>query len=124
MSTRAAGLAVHHVEALNSIDVEFSGKSTPERQVMEAWRMYLDHLNTDAMRQGWGGKREELFVELLQRMAVCLEYDFDKSHLRNTAYLPKWYGDMDMDHNTIRKGMVAWVKGELALPVQIRPPAE
>jgi len=122
MSTRAATLDAEHVGALNSIDVEFSGESKPCKRVIEAWKVYLDHLNTDASQGGWGSKREELFVELLQRMADCLGYDFDKSHLRNTAYFPTGYGEVYADQYAIRKAMVAWTKGESSFPVEIRMP--
>jgi hypothetical protein len=40
MATRAYTLSPAHVEALNRIDLEFSGK----KKVIEVWRQYLDLL--------------------------------------------------------------------------------
>ena len=33
-----------HVEALNLIDLEFSGKSRHEKEGIDAWNTYLDYL--------------------------------------------------------------------------------
>jgi hypothetical protein len=53
MATRAARVAPEHVQALNRIDLEFSGKrffgliswqTTRERAVVEAWREHFDRL--------------------------------------------------------------------------------
>jgi hypothetical protein len=46
MGTRASRLSADHVQALNTIDIEFHGKDKRSRQVLEAWKAYLNHLNT------------------------------------------------------------------------------
>ena len=45
MATRASTLDASHVQALNSIDVVFSGKSAKQEAVRRQWKQYLDHLN-------------------------------------------------------------------------------
>ena len=45
MATRAARVSTEHVQALNMIDIIFY-KDKAEKPVREAWKKYLDHLNT------------------------------------------------------------------------------
>ena len=49
MSTRAYIVSVQHVEALNRIDLEFSSKIKKEKQVVNAWKLYLDVLNEKSL---------------------------------------------------------------------------
>jgi hypothetical protein len=44
MATRAYNISHRHVEALNSIDLEFSSKKPFEKEVLDVWQQYLDHL--------------------------------------------------------------------------------
>ena len=44
MATRATTLAPLHVEALNLIDIEFDAKKKKDKRVVDAWKLYLDHL--------------------------------------------------------------------------------
>ena len=45
MTTRANNLSPMHVEALNSIDLNFTGSSEAEKAVREAWGVYLNWLS-------------------------------------------------------------------------------
>lgn len=120
MATRARKLGQDHVEALNMIDIEFAGSSPRETQVTRAWKMYLDHLNRPSISgEAWLAKSEELFVDLLFQMAVCLGYDFDKVHIRSQSYAPRAHGDMENDQYTIRKAAIALLQGEAVLPVRM-----
>jgi hypothetical protein len=61
MATRASTLDVAHVQALNTIDVVFSGRSIKQEAVRRQWKQYLDHLNdTNYPREHWETKRKEL----------------------------------------------------------------
>jgi hypothetical protein len=125
MTTRAASLAPEHVEALNSIDIAFYGADPTSRAVLEAHKVYLDHLNQPTLIEGWGPRREELLVELLQKMAVSLRYDFDKVTLRRASYFPRGFGDRDWEAQQIRQLLLALLKGERWLPVlAVAPPTQ
>jgi hypothetical protein len=41
MNTRVGTLTVEHVNALNAVPLEFH----KDKQIMQSWRTYLDHLN-------------------------------------------------------------------------------
>jgi len=125
MATRASALDRDHVQALNMIDIEFYGRDRKAREVLEAWKAYLDHLNSGGQNMDvWGSKREDFFVELLYRMAQYLGYEFDKTYIRRTSYFPKGYGDMDWDQLLIRRGLAAIFEGKTGFPVTVYSPQE
>jgi len=54
-------------------------------------------------------------------MAKCLEYEFDKTELRQTSYIPRGYGDIETDLTRIRTGLADIVEGKKALPIWAIP---
>ncbi len=120
MTTRSATLASQHIEALNMVDVEFDIKKPLEKDVVETWKVYLDHLNDRSYpKESWGARRVELMIDLLYKMGRALGFVFDKSHIKNTSYYPSGYGEMEDDQYIIRKSFVALLKGDTPLPVKI-----
>lgn len=124
MATRAARLSTEHVQALNMIDLEFSEETPKVRSVRTAWNEYRDHLNvgfTSESFQIWWTKADELFVNLLYEMSVCVGYRFDKSHIRKSAYSPDAHGNLERDNNVIRAGLVSLFTNKFALPTTVLP---
>lgn len=120
MATRAYNVSWTHVEALNRIDLEFDKEHRREKEVIEAWKEYLDLLgNTDIPIDQWATKRVDLLVELLHKMAKVLNYDFDKTHIKNSSYSPRAHGDTEDEQNVLRKGLIEVLKGERPLPMAI-----
>lgn len=118
MATRAANISPAHVEALNSIDLEFTDKKF--KPVKLAWKAYLAHLNNKEIApELWGTKRTELLVDLLHSMGKCLNYDFDKTGIEWGAYFPIAHGEVENDQVEIRKGLKSLLKGELVLPLHV-----
>lgn len=135
MATRTARLSHEHVVALNRIDIEWYGakffgihrRTTAENEVLEAWKLYLDHLGTDSKQVGWMERGDELFIDLLYRMAKSLGYDFDKVTLKRGAYSPVAHGNMEMEHLAIRKGLAEWLGGTRnvgVVAITVPPPAK
>jgi hypothetical protein len=123
MSTRASGLAPDHVQALNMIDVEFYGRGKTTRDVLEAWKAYLDHLNGNVLTgHAWATRRDDLLFDLLQKMGAYLGYHFDKTELRRTSYFPRGYGAKEWEQQQIRELALALLKGERSLPVCLPAP--
>jgi hypothetical protein len=86
MATRGVVLSWAYVEALNLIDLEFSSKRRKEREVIDAWKAYLDLLSNKAIpTDQWATRNVDLRVELLHKMSVVLNYPFDKTHIKNSA---------------------------------------
>lgn len=44
--------------------------------------------------------------------------DFDKVHIRNQSYSPRAHGEIDNDQVTIRKGLIALLRGESSLQIR------
>lgn len=121
MATRAANLSPQHVEALNAVPVEFYGTSKKLKQINEAWKLYLDHHDERlAPNDAWAQKRRDLFLELLHPMSQFLGYEFTKAQIDRDIYSPKAHGDLELDQTIIRRGIVALLKGEIALPMAVK----
>jgi hypothetical protein len=120
MATRASTLSPEHVQALNMIDIEFYGRNKRSRDVVEAWKAYLDHLNDRSLTMEiWNAKRIDLFVDLLYKMALCLNYRFDRTSIKRTSYFPEGHGEIEEDLSKIRKGLATLLAGETPLPMRI-----
>jgi len=127
MATRASTLSPHHVEALNRIDLEFDSSHSEEKEVISAWKAYLDLLgDTDIPREQWGVRRVDLLVELLHKMAQVLDYEFDKTHIKNSSYYPRGYGELEEDQAAIRRGVKELIEGKRVIPMYVTnlPPVE
>jgi hypothetical protein len=124
MATRGARTSPEHVQALNMIDFEFYGNGAKDRAVLEAWNEHRDHLNTPYTAETvshWVLRQDELFVELLVRMSLCLGYRFDRRHIKNSAYSPVAHGNLERDQNIIRAGLVDLFSKRFAVPVLAVP---
>lgn len=126
MATRGATLAADHVRALNMIDLSFNGgrsnrRRRSETEVLEAWREYLDHLNSsfeaDSVR--WVEKKQELLVLLLSTMAADLDLRYDRLLLRDGAYIPRGHTDLENDQNMARQLIIKVLSGEQPLNMRV-----
>lgn len=124
MATRAARVSPEHVQALNMIDFEFYGGGCKEAKVREAWNEYRDHLNTQYSNDTfalWATKGDELFVELLYQMSRCVNFRFERTHIKKSAYSPIAHGNLENDHNLIRTGLVSLFTKKFAIPILTMP---
>lgn len=120
MATRASTLDMFHVQALNSIDVIFNGRSAKQEAVRRQWKQYLDHLNDkNYPREHWETKRKELLVDLLDTMGRHLGFNFDKTHLKNQSYYPQGYGDLEAEQSALRRATFEIVSGKRPLPMWV-----
>jgi hypothetical protein len=120
MATRATSLAGSHVEALNAIPIEFYGAKRNYKEVVDQWRLYLDHLSAKPVDGAWVDKRQDLFIDLLWKLGVALGYSFTKLELKKEVYSPVAHADLEEQQELIRKGLTAIFKGEAALPLDIK----
>lgn len=118
MATRAYTLSPAHVEALNRIDLEFSTKKSSEKKVIEVWKQYLDHLGDKSLTpERWSEKRVETLVELLYAMGQCLDYNFDKTQIKNGTYAPVAHSRIEEEQEAIRQHTLEVLKGTRSLPM-------
>lgn len=120
MATRGYTLSNRHVEALNQIDLEFSGESEREKRVIAVWRQYLDLLGDKSLSpEQWGVKRVDLLVELLHEMGKALGYSFDKTHIKNATYAPVAHGRIEEEQQAIRTQTLELLEGKRVLPMHV-----
>ena len=121
MATRSARASPRHVDALNAIEVEFSSGDTDDTRVLRAWRLYLDHLNTDGSADvaRWTDKGNDLLTDLLYEMSQALNYDFDKLALKRNIYSPEAHCELESDQYLLRKYIVEMMAGKRAIWVGV-----
>ena len=73
MVTRSTVLSPRHVEALNTIQMEFSAKDPNEKKVLDAWQLYINHLSRRNVPDAatWTARGPEILEDLLLEMALC-----------------------------------------------------
>lgn len=119
MATRNASLDSRHIEALNLVEVDFDVNIPKEREVIDRWRLYFDHLNSiDKFPiETWASKKAELLVDLLFSMAVSLGYKYDRSLIKGGTYYPKGHSEADQEFREIRKLFLEVLQGNRAIPM-------
>ncbi len=128
MVTRGSVLSQAHVQALNSIDIEFNSDNEKDKNVRNAWKAYLDELNhfpndgSEEDKKRWNERVNGLLVELLMVMSVAVGYDFDKTYINRTAYVPQKYGETDIELDVIRKAFVQVLVGKASIPIRVVQP--
>ena len=118
-------LAPSHVDALNSIHVEFYD----DDKVLDAWRLYASHLNlrqTPGSDMGrWVEKKFDLLVDLTYLIGQSLGYTrIDKAALRDNTYVPKGYADVEAEWEQIRKAWLDVLNGMRPLPMTMVGPVQ
>lgn len=120
MATRAYAVSWDHVMTLNKIDLEFDKNNKKEKAVIEAWKAYLDLLGDKTLTgEQWNVKRVDLLVELLHKMAQVLDYDFDKTHIKNSSYSPVAHGQLEDEQSAMRKGIIEIMEGKRSWPMHV-----
>jgi hypothetical protein len=123
-TSRAIPLSLAHVQALNAIEIEFYPRKGSNKRVIDAWRIYSDHLNTTQPLDPVGGpawdlRRQDLMVDLLYEMAQSLGYDFDKVMLKRNAYHPEGLGKIDAEQAALRQAAVKVFEGKDSLRIHL-----
>lgn len=111
MSFRVQYLSPAYVQALNLIDVEFTGADPKEKAVRDAWRELLDLLNNYKTTKDADEKAADLRVALLSAMGGCLGYTFDKVTLKKGAYYPEWFEKVEVEQHSLRRQLLELFDG-------------
>ena len=134
MATRAARLSQEHVRSLNLIDLVFYGERTKtgriqrskeDGEVIAAWREYYNHLNADQsgwndqQTTGWAASNDEIFLNLLEKMAIATRHQFDRPDLRSAGYNPQAHAVLEFENQTTRRLVLELLSGQR--PLTVRP---
>lgn len=118
MKTRQARIDPLHVGALNLIELEFYH----EDGVIKAYRAYAQHLNSHFPTESEALDRhiasgDDLFVEMLYKIAENLEFKFDKRDLTRLGYIPmglsKFHDNSHVNVHLMREVL----EGKRAIPI-------
>jgi len=130
MATRGQVVSAAHVQALNMIDLEFTGRS--EESVRAAWREYRDHLYSfpregeelEAKRAVWQQRTQDLLAGLLHSMGKSLRYELDPVEIRKGAYSPEAHAVAELELQAIRGALIKWLSGGQSVSVSLVPADE
>ena len=117
LATRSNNLSLEHVQALNLIDAEFNEKNFSV--LLDTWKIYFQHLSSNASNHGWEQKRYELFVELVYQMGKALKIDLEKSRINQHSYIPNGHFIIEDEQKEIRKGILDFLKKDRSLRIEI-----
>lgn len=136
MATRQSRVSIDHVRALNSIDLTFYGarwfngrrRRATDQAVLDAWHEYHSHLTlpddrrpqNDAQFQAWYARGDELFANLLERLASATHYKFDRRELKSGSYIPEAHGTVEGEQHALRHLAVELLRGNITLPLDVR----
>ena len=115
-------MAPNHVDAINSIPLEFHSSTS----VIEAWRLYTSHLNErQSDRTVWGQKKFDLLVDLVYQIAQQMHYShIDKALLRDNLYVPQGYQDAEEELRQMRGAWLQVLQGQRPLPMTMVAPVQ
>jgi hypothetical protein len=119
MATRTAPLDLNHVNALNMIPLEFRDKRY--KDLLRQWEIYLRHLGMSPADQAWNERRNTLLANLLVEMGKQLGFKFDTTHVTSEVYRPQYHGNVQVELDLIRAGVLQIIQGDRKFPVQLFP---
>ncbi len=92
MTTRSISLSYPKVEALNSIDIEF----TEHAKVIESWKNYANLLKNQQLDDNTFSLKEgELYIELIVEMGKVVGYNLSKADVERNSYYPKGLAEFE-----------------------------
>ena len=130
MATHATRVAHEHVQALNKIDLEFSApkwglQNALDKEVINRWRIYADHLNTQvdetnqAAVTAWLNKQDELFLDLLDALSRALNYNFDRVQLKRGIYFPRAHGQAEQRRELFEQALIKVLTGGQPISMKV-----
>lgn len=114
-----------HVDAINSIPVEFCD----DKAVLDAWRLYASHLNERHPPgydlKHWADRKFDLLVDLVYLIGQVLGYGgIDKAAIRDNTYVPQGYADVENEWLQIRRAWLDVLNGRRPLPMTMVGPVQ
>jgi len=106
MATRAYPSDIEDAKT-QEVETAFNTERGRESGVLSTWEEYLELLGQeDHYNEQWNIKRIELLVQVLEKMAVVLNYDFDKEKVKAgcVSTIPLDHFDEIQEH--VRKEMM------------------
>lgn len=134
MGTRQSRLSADHVRALNSIDLAFYDtgwwfirwRPRKFQEVLDSWNTYREHLNPqalpddDAAHIQFNATAQQLFLNLLEKLAAATGYQFKRHDLQSGSYSPQAHSFIEQQNAEIRDKVLDMLSGRSPLPMDVR----
>jgi hypothetical protein len=122
MSMRAYPLSLPHVNALNTINLVFTGKDKPDTEVRRKWEIYLNKLlepfpESEPDQKIFVDDRTKRLTDLLVVLAKALHFKLDEEDIRR-VYVPIAHTQEILENQVIRQLLVQLLHGKLALKTE------
>jgi hypothetical protein len=114
MTTRGDNLTKEHVNALNYIDLEFDSDNALEKEVLDAWQLYHHHLGEHAEMPTWNQRREDLYAQLMLKMAKSLGFEFNETRIKTGYYKPNQF----FKEQEIKDNLLGILRGDKPIMVK------
>jgi hypothetical protein len=111
MSYRVTRLSPPYVQALNLIDVEFTGDDEKAKAVRERWKELRDVYNNYKTTPNPEEKSTDLNAALLAAIGEALGYHFDKVYLKRGGYYPEFLGNVEVEQHSLRRQLLELIDG-------------
>ncbi len=100
------------------------GLDFSEREVVEAWKEYLDILNTtepedETQRRQFYERRNDKFFDLIYEISKAVGYRLARLEVKKQWYTPVAHGTWAEQETILREGVTKLFKNEGALPIRI-----
>ena len=106
MATRAYPSGIEDAQTLE-VETTFNTERGRESGVLSSWKQYLDILNQkNHSKEEWNKQRIDLLVEVLEKMAWTVEYDFNKEKIQSTCISSIPLNHFDEIQMSIRQEMM------------------
>lgn len=130
IATYAMRLSPDHVQALNLINIEFYGIDN----VINAWQLYLDHLNTpspdandpsrtpeerEKFAKEWVDQGNILLNDLLVNISQEVGLPFDKPKIEKGVYYPSAQGKLENENRLIREGLLSIINSKTSMSMHV-----
>lgn len=115
MATRGNTMSGDHVNALNSVPIEFYGR----KPIIDAWEALYSHLHKDGWQaEAWARKKTELLTDLLTAMGKELKYSFNSREIES-IYYPTGHFKVDKAQQDTLFGWADVMNGKKALRMEV-----
>ena len=113
MASRAQQLSPNHVQALNSIDIVFSGTSKQDQAIRAKYHAWIEQMGRPGEGTAeWAERGNDLKVELYQAIGEAVGFKFSIDYLKRQAYLPVAQSDWDMQARQIQTALARAVTAD------------
>ncbi len=116
IATRRIPVNPDHVNALNLIEIDFYGY----KEILDQWKIYMDHLNQNESQEGWNDKREKELSKLLCKIGKVLKYPLDSLETYNSGYAPGKWNYQEQKQEFIFEYIYKLSQGTNTLPISVR----